>query len=274
MAPRQTPLNQIIVPDPKPDETYFITMLDREYSFTGLKKLLGAADLEKSGDRNAKLSAKNEVEREAARAILSDLPLQHIYDHPLVDNNGQIDSIMRVNYDIDLDIFNEIRNLTVGGLKDYLLDASPEQAMRIGFGMTGVMVAAVTKIMDVHDLIFAARKIRRTTKARTTLGMPNTLSSRIQPNHPTDDLAAITAQTYMGLSMGNGDLMFGLNPAEDTIENINSCLHHFDKIRKQTGAPTQICVLSHIKTQLQCPGAGSACRNSVPVSGRNRCHTD
>ncbi len=257
MGPKLTPLNQIVVPDPKPDESYRIQMLDREYTFVGLKALLGAADLEKSGDRNAGLSAKTEVEREAARAILSDLTLQHLYDRPLTDSKGAVDSVMRVNYDIDQAIFRDIAAMTVGELKDHLLASDAAEVCRLGFGMTGVMVAAVTKIMDVHDLVFAARKIRRPTKARTRIGMPNTLSSRIQPNHPTDDLTAITAQLYIGLSMGNGDLMFGLNPAQDTVENISACLHQFDKVRRETGAPTQICVLSHIKTQLQCLEQGA-----------------
>ncbi|CAM3598536.1 ethanolamine ammonia-lyase subunit EutB [Parendozoicomonas haliclonae] len=252
MGAKLTPLDQIFVPAPKADETYTITMLDREYSFTGLKALLGAADLEKSGDRNAGLAARDEVEREAARAILSDMTLQHLYDRPLTDNKGQVDSVMRVNYDIDMAIFNEISAMTIGELKDHLLEADAQEVRRIGFGMTGVMVSAVAKIMDVHDMIFATRKIRRPTKARTSIGMPNTLSSRIQPNHPTDDLTAITAQLYIGMSMGSGDLMFGLNPAEDTVENISSCLHLFDKVRREHGVPTQICVLSHIKTQLQC----------------------
>ena len=52
------------------------------------------------------------------------------------------------------------------------------------------MAAAVAKLCDVHELILVARKIRPPTNARTTLGLPGTLSSRLQPNHPTDDLAA------------------------------------------------------------------------------------
>lgn len=63
--------------------------------------------------------------------------------------------------------------------------------------------------------------------------------------------------TWLGLSMGNGDLMIGLNPSEDSVDNISACLFHLDKIRKQTGAPTQICVLSHVRTQLACLAEGA-----------------
>ncbi len=54
------------------------------------------------------------------------------------------------------------------------------------------------------------------------------------------------------MSLGAGDALIGLNPAIDTVDNISSLLTHLDKIRRHTGAPTQICVLSHIKTQLAC----------------------
>lgn len=161
------------------------------------------------------------------------------------------------NYDIDLTIFNDMAMMTLGELKDWMQKASGPQIKRAGRGLTGVMVAAVTKLMSVHDMVYNTRKIEFPTQARTHLGLAGSLSTRIQPNHPTDDLNAITALTWMGLSMGNGDLLIGLNPADDTVDNIGACLIHLDKIRRQTGAPTQVCVLSHIRTQLACLEAGA-----------------
>src|SRR5262249_30079122 len=76
-----------------------------------------------------------------------------------------------------------------------------------------------------------------------------TLSSRLQPNHPTDDLRGITLLCYWGLALGSGALI-GVNPAVDTVDNVSAILKQLDKIRKHTEAPTQICVLAHIKTQL------------------------
>src|SRR5204862_4574379 len=60
-----------------------------------------------------------------------------------------------------------------------------------------------------------------------------------------------------GLSMGAGDALFGLNPAIDTVDNISALFHHLDKLRRSTGAPTQICVLAHVKTQLACLERGA-----------------
>lgn len=252
-----TPLDRIAVPDPPPEELYTRKAFGREFTFRGLKRLLGAADTSKAGDRNAGLAAPDDVVREAARAILSSLTLRHLYDRPLTDDQGHVDSVMRVNYVINLELFRTLEAKTLGELKDHLLRCPGTEAAQIGHALTGVMAAALAKIMDTHELIYVARKISRPTKARTTLGSPGTLSSRLQPNHPVDDLRGVTLLVYAGLSMGTGDALFGLNPAVDTVENISAILWHLDKLRRKTGAPTQICVLAHVKTQLACLEKGA-----------------
>ena len=95
------PIAAISVPEPKPEQEYRRRFFERAFSFRGLKQLLGAADCSKAGDRHARLAATSESVREASRSILSELTLQHLYDHPLTDDRGQVDSVMRVNYDID-----------------------------------------------------------------------------------------------------------------------------------------------------------------------------
>jgi ethanolamine ammonia-lyase large subunit len=250
-------LADIEVPPPRADRTYTFRSHEKPVTFAGLKGLLGAADFSKAGDRNAGLAAPRETVREAARSLLSDLSLEHIYEHPLTGETGQVDSVMRVNYDIDRQVFASIAGLTVGELKDHLLRAPGPEIERIGRGLTGVMAAAVAKLCDVHELILIARKISHPTRARTLLGAPGTLSSRIQPNHPTDDLRGITLLVYWGLSLGSGDALIGLNPAVDTVDNVVAILHHLDRVRRHTGAPTQICVLAHIKTQLACLERGA-----------------
>src|SRR5213594_684598 len=250
-------LVSIEVPAPPPDEEYIASALGQRISFRGLKHLLGASDYSKAGDRNAGLDAPTESVREMARSILSDLTLQHIYDHPLTDDDGHVDSVMRVNYQVDHEVFSSIAGMTVGELKNRLLRAPGAEVMRIGRGLTGVMAAAVAKLCDIHELIFIARKVSCPTRARTLLGTPGTLSSRLQPNHPTDDLRGITLLVYWGLSLGSGDALIGVNPAVDTVDNVSTVLQHLDKLRRRTGVPSQICVLAHIKTQLACLERGS-----------------
>jgi ethanolamine ammonia-lyase large subunit len=252
-----TTLDDIVVPSPTPDEVYRTAFLGEEFSFHSLKRLLGAADVSKAGDRGAGLAARSEVEREAARTILSSLTLEHLYAHPLTDDRGEVDSVMRVNYDIDRPTFERIARWTVGQLKDFLLEAAPAEVQPIGFGLTGVMAAAVAKLMDTHELVYAARKFQRPSRARTRLGLPGTLSSRLQPNHPSDDLRSITWLIYAGFSLGGGDALIGVNPAIDTVVNVSAILRQIDKVRRECGAPTQVCVLAHVKTQLACLDEGA-----------------
>ncbi len=247
----------IAVPAPKPDQVYAGRFFDHTYRFPGLKRLLGAADFSKAGDRNAGLAAADETEREAARALLAGLTLRHLYDHPLTDDEGRVDAVMRVNYDIDQEKFASVSALTLGELKNLLLRSPGAEVKRIGRALTGVMAAALAKLCDVHELILLARKVSHPTQARTLLGCPGTLSARLQPNHPSDDLRGITLLAYWGLSLGAGDALIGVNPAVDTVENVSAILWQLDKVRRRTGAPTQICVLAHVKTQMACLERGA-----------------
>jgi ethanolamine ammonia-lyase large subunit len=252
-----TDLTKIPVPTPRLEQVYSGDFFGRTIAFQGLKKLLGAADFDKAGDRNAGLAARDEVTREAARILLSKLTLQHMYDNPLTDSQGRIDSVMRVNYDIDLDRFATIAPMTLGEFKNHLLRLRGRDIENLTGALTGVMAAAVAKLCDVHELIYIARKIRHPTKSRTHLGTPGTLSARCQPNHPTDDLRSITLLTYWGFSLGSGDALIGVNPAIDTVESVSAILNQIDKARRSVGAPTQICVLAHIKTQITCLERGA-----------------
>jgi ethanolamine ammonia-lyase large subunit len=254
---RLTPLAAIPVPVPRPDDTYAGSYLERSLTFRGLKELLGAADFSKAGDRHAGLVARSEPAREVARGILSDLTLQHLYDRPLTDDRGNIDSVMRASYDIDLNVFGSIAKRTIGEFKDHLLRAPGDEVGRVGRALTAVMAAALAKLCDVHELIVIARRITKTTRARTLLGAPGTLSARLQPNHPTDDPRGVALLVYWGLALGSGDALIGLNPAVDTVENISSLLQHLDRLRRKAGAPTQVCVLAHVKTQLACLERGA-----------------
>ncbi len=245
-----TPIHEIDVPEPQAEETYSKRVLGKQISFKGLKKLLGAADISKAGDRNTDLAPESDMFRETARMILSSLTLQYIYDNPLTDDNNRVDAVMRVGYDIDHTVFKSISSMTLGDLKNHLLRSDGQEIKRIGRGLIPVMAAALAKLMDAHELIFIPRKIFTPTKARTLIGVPGSLSFRIQPNHPKDNLDAISLMVYTDLALGMGDCLIGVNPAEGSIDTVTSLLTHIDKLRRETGVPTQICVLGHVKVQL------------------------
>jgi ethanolamine ammonia-lyase large subunit len=119
------------------------------------------------------------------------------------------------------------------------------------------MVAAVSKIMRNQDLIAVARATRVTTAFRTTVGGPGRLSTRLQPNHPTDDPRGIAAATLDGLLLGCGDAVVGVNPATDSPQATADLLALLDEIRQRFEIPMQSCVLSHVTTTLGLIEAGA-----------------
>ncbi len=153
--------------------------------------------------------------------------------------------------------FQRISHLTVGGLRDWLLDvaAGPDGAQprspQSRRAITPEMAAAVSKIMRNQDLIAVARAITVTSAFRTTVGLPGTLATRLQPNHPTDDPRGIAAATLDGLLLGCGDAVIGINPATDSPEATADLLILLDEIRSRYAIPAQSCVLSHVTTTIE-----------------------
>src|SRR5262249_2717103 len=121
------------------------------------------------------------------------------------------------------------------------------------------MAAAVSKIMRVQDLVSVAAKRRIVTRFRDTLGLPGRLSTRLQPNHPTDDPRGIAASIVDGLLYANGDAVIGVNPASHDLASLETLLHMLDRIRSTLDIPTQTCVLAHVTTQMD------AMRRGAPI---------
>ena len=120
------------------------------------------------------------------------------------------------------------------------------------------MAAAVAKLCDVHELILIAAQDRAPTQARTTLGAPRhaVLAAAAEPSDRRP--ARHHAARLLGPVARRRRLPIGLNPAIDTVENVSR--HPAPPRRaapRSTGAPTQICVLAHIKTQLACLERGA-----------------
>jgi ethanolamine ammonia-lyase large subunit len=111
--------------------------------------------------------------------------------------------------------------------------------------------------MRVQDLIAVARKIRVVTRFRTTVGLPGRLSTRLQPNHPTDDPRGIAASMLDGLMLGSGDAVIGINPVSDSAQRVTQLLELIDRARLRYSIPTQSCVLAHITTQMEAMRQGA-----------------
>ncbi|MFC9787152.1 ethanolamine ammonia-lyase subunit EutB [Rhodococcus sp. NPDC127528] len=240
---------------------YTKTIGGRSYTFDGLVDVMAKATPLRSGDELAGCAAGSDAERAAAQWVLADIPLDVFLQDLLVPYED--DEVTRLIIDShDRVAYRQISHLTVGGLRDWLLATAAgegaAQALRaVAPGLTPEMVAAVSKIMRNQDLIAVARAAVVTAGFRTTVGVPGRLSTRLQPNHPTDDPRGIAAATLDGLLLGCGDAVIGINPATDSPHATSDLLHLLDEIRQRFEIPTQSCVLSHVTTTIDLIGAGA-----------------
>ena len=231
---------------------YQINVAHHHYVFSDLKTLMAKATPERSGDQLAGIAAQDATERVAAQMCLADVPLKQFLNEALIDYDQ--DEVTRLIIDEhDALAFYPISHFTVGDFRDWLLsaDASTEKLQVLQAGLSPEMVAAVSKIMRNQDLILVAKKCRVVTQFRNTIGLEGHLSTRLQPNHPTDDVLGISASILDGLMYGNGDAVIGINPATDNLQNLSELLKLIDYIIQEYDIPTQSCVLTHVSSGIQ-----------------------
>jgi ethanolamine ammonia-lyase large subunit len=234
------------------------TIAGTRYVFADLKTLLAKATPRRAGDELAGIAAADARERVAAQFALADLPLAHFLNEAVVPYEA--DEVTRLILDgHDRAAFAAVASLTVGEFRDWLLSDVADDAVlaRLAPGLTPEMAAAVSKIMRLQDLIGVAAKCRVVTRFRNTIGLAGTLSTRLQPNHPTDDLRGITASILDGLMLGSGDAVIGINPATDSLDKYIELCRFLDRLRERLDFPGQACVLAHVTTALQAMERGA-----------------
>ncbi len=222
------------------------------YEFKSLREVMAKANEEKSGDKLAGIAAESAQERVAAKQVLSHITLADLRNNPAVPYEE--DEVTRIIQDgVNEKIYDGLKNMTVAEFREWILDigTTGDMIKRASRGLTSEMVAAVCKLMTNLDLIYAASKIRISAHCNTTIGLPGTFSSRLQPNHTTDDPKGIMASVMEGLSLGCGDAVIGLNPVDDSVESVARILKSFDEFKNKWEVPTQICVLAHVTTQME-----------------------
>lgn len=227
-------------------------LFDTIYKFTSIKEVLAKANEEKSGDKLAGVAANSVTERIAAKEVLSRLLLEDLKNNPVVPYEE--DEVTRIIIDdMNISIYNEIKDWTVSEFREWILDdkTNGEEIKRISRGLSAEMIAGVTKLMSNLDLVYAASKIKITAHCNTTIGGEGILGIRLQPNHTTDDLDGVMVSIMEGLSYGAGDAVIGLNPVNDTVENVINVLKMFDEFKRKWKIPTQQCVLAHVTTQME-----------------------
>ena len=237
---------------------YATHLADTAHTFPDLRTLLARASPDRAGDRLAGLAAENQQARVAARIALADVPLTRFLAEPLIDPDT--DEVSRLILDQhDASAFARVASLSVGEFRDFLLsdEADPQTLAALAPGVTPEMAAAVSKLMRNQDLIAAARKVEVVTRFRNTIGLKGRLSVRLQPNHPTDDLAGIGASILDGLMYGCGDAVIGINPATDSASQAALLVERVDDLIRRFDIPTQSCVLAHVTTMLEVMAQGA-----------------
>jgi ethanolamine ammonia-lyase large subunit len=232
--------------------TYHHTIRKKSYRFSDLKTLLAKASPHRSGDVLAGLCAESYEARVAAQITLADVPLKVFLNEAIVPYEE--DEITRLIIDSHDNLaFSIISSLTVGEFRDWLLRDETDTLIlkNLSTGITPEMAAAVSKLMRNQDLIAVAKKCEVITSFRDTIGLKGHFSTRLQPNHPTDDPKGIAASIIDGLLYGSGDAVIGINPATDSPAEVNNLLLLLDTLRQQFDIPTQSCVLCHITTTLE-----------------------
>lgn len=236
------------------------TLAGRTWEFASLSDLMARATPARSGDVLAGVAAESSAQRVAAQVVLADVPLGTFLQEQVVGYDE--DDVTRLIIDThDPVAFAPVAHLTVGEFREWLLvrAAEGDEAAISGLarGLTPEMVAATSKLMRAADLVAVARRTRVVTGLRSTLGLPGTMATRLQPNHPTDDVTGITASLLDGLVHGCGDAVIGINPATDSPGQTRALLELLDTVISRYEIPTQSCVLAHVTTTLRVLEAGA-----------------
>ncbi len=227
---------------------YSTTLNGKHFGFANLRILMAKATPRRAADELAGLAAESEVERAIAQQLLAEVPLKQFIEEPLIA--PEVDEVSRLILENhDAEAFAPIAGLTVGEFRDWLL-SNDGNLSAISNGLMPEMVAAVSKIMRNQDLIAVARRCQVISRFRNALGLRGRLATRLQPNHPTDDLKGIAASILDGLMYGSGDAVIGINPASDNLDNVHKLLHMLDELIHRHQIPTQSCVLSHVTTSM------------------------
>ena len=230
----------------------------RTYLFNDLKDLMAKATPARSGDSLAGVIADNAQQRVAAQMALADLPLATFLNDCVIPYEN--DEITRLIIDEhDTEAFSIISHLTVGDFRNWLLSDAADTAtlQKIAAGITPEMAAAVSKIMRIQDLVAVSQKCRVISQFRNTIGLQGRLATRLQPNHPTDDMTGIAASIVDGLLYGAGDAVIGINPATDNVPQVIKIVNMLNDIIVQYQIPTQSCVLTHVTNTIMAIEAGA-----------------
>ena len=232
------------------------TLFRESYTFKDLKEVLARANEPRSGDVQAGIAARSMREMSAAKLVLSDITMKQLRENPAVPY--ELDEVTRVvedalSHPVADRAYKKICGWSVAELREWILDSETtgDEIREVTPGLTPEMVAACAKLMSNMDLVMGAKKVRVIARCNNTIGLSGRIASRLQPNHPRDEVAGVLAAVKDGLSFGNGDAVIGVNPSTDEVKACADILKAVKDLMRKNRVPTQNCVLAHLKVQME-----------------------
>jgi len=230
------------------DLFHFIHRVAGDFHGELYRALLGSASEFKDGDLAVGYATRDEHTRALARTLVANTRLEAIDQHPIVDQNLQ--QALRDN--IDGQTFEQIKHLTLGELKQRVLEASEEQVKAWCTGLSSDAIGLLVRIMSNEELIHVGQKVYHRLP-NSKIGAKDHLSVRLQPNSPTDHPEDILMSVLSVWSYAEGDLMFGTNPVSSEPDSVKAIGDVLKDLVHSFGLQEDLpwTVLSHIDIQSQ-----------------------
>ena len=218
-----------------------------------LIQLLGNANAFKEGDLSVGVGTTDAAVRADAKETLSRVRLNDIFSCPIVED--QLSERLRYGFTenrTSAEPYSRLKNQTLGDIRDAIMRAGNSQTiLEMGAGMTSEIIAAVAKMMSNEQLLRVCSMVHQPLNGAGSVGSQECFGSRIQPNSPTDDPTEMLYSVFEGLSYGCGDVIIGINPANDTLDEIITLEDTLATIVERLELPTRWSVLSDIKKQYE-----------------------
>ena len=210
---------------------------------------IGAANDFKEGDQAIGVGAADETTRRNARALLANTRIRDLHEHPLL-----VDDLQRLIWQTtDQAQYAQVKDWTMGQLKEFLLTASETDIKGVMNGLTSDTIGCVPKLMSNEELIVVGQKIFNVVPG-TKMGAKGYMGARIQPNSPTDHPDDVVWQVFDAFAYATGDIVIGTNPVDSTVASVAAVEKRAEGRRRhvrpdRTSIPW--CVLSHIDVQAE-----------------------
>jgi ethanolamine ammonia-lyase large subunit len=210
--------------------------------------VIGAANAFKEGDAAMGVGAFDEATRQNARTLLANTKIRDLHDHPLLADDLQ-DLIWQTT---DQARYDQVKDWTMGQLKEFLLSKSEAEIKAIMDGLTSEIIGCVPKLMTNEELIAVSQKIFNPLPG-SMIGAKGYLGARVQPNSPVDNPEDIVWQVFNAFSYATGDIVLGTNPVDSQVESVaaveKALRDVVDTFNLQDVIPW--CVLAHIDVQAE-----------------------